>query len=145
MVPTRAGRTIEAMTNTTTTQPTSTTDLEAVIDRYVESFGEADAAERTALARATWTDDGQLVDPLIDARGPEAISAAIGDLRAQMPDHSLTRTTTIDAHHDHARFGWSVVAPDGTVAISGIDVVTIADDGRLRTAIGFFGVPDDLG
>ncbi len=55
-----------------------------------------------------------------------------------MPGHSLSRTTAIDAHHDHARFGWAVTGPDGTVALAGIDVVTVAD-GRLRAAIGFFG------
>ena len=80
-----------------------------------------------------------LVDPLIEARGPEAIAAAIGELQEQMPGHSLSRTTAIDAHHDHARFGWAVTGPDGSVALAGIDVATFTADGRLRTAIGFFG------
>ena len=79
------------------------------------------------------------MDPLIDAVGPEAIAAAIGELRDQMPGHSLRMTTEVDAHHDLARFGWTVNAPDGTVAVAGIDVVTFAADGRLQTAVGFFG------
>ena len=29
-----------------------------------------------------------------------------------------------------ARYGWELVAPDGTVAVAGTDVVTVADDGR---------------
>jgi hypothetical protein len=32
-----------------------------------------------------------------------------------------------------------VHAPDGTIAVAGIDVVTIDADGRIQTAIGFFG------
>ena len=32
-----------------------------------------------------------------------------------------------------------VVGPDGTVAVSGIDVGELADDGRLRRITGFFG------
>ena len=62
-----------------------------------------------------------------------------------MPGHSLTRTTVVDAHHDHARFGWTVNGPDGTVAVAGIDVVTFAPDGRIQTAIGFFGDVADVG
>jgi hypothetical protein len=56
-----------------------------------------------------------------------------------MPGHSLARTTVIDAHQDHARFGWTVNAADGSVAVAGIDVVSFAPDGRIRSAIGFFG------
>ena len=109
-----------------------------IIDRYLASWNEPDAASRLEQAQAVWADDGLLVDPLVEAIGPEAIAAAIGALREQMPGHTLVRTTGIDTHHDHARFGWTVVAPDGGVAVAGIDVVTFVD-GRIQTAIGFFG------
>jgi hypothetical protein len=33
------------------------------------------------------------------------------------------------------------VAPDGAVFVAGIDVATVAGDGRLRTITGFFGDP----
>jgi hypothetical protein len=115
------------------------TNIETTIDHYLASWNEPDAGARTEQSRAVWADDGRLVDPLIDAVGPEAIAAAIGELQGQMPGHSLTRTTVVDAHHAHARFGWAVTGPDGTVAVAGIDVVTVAADGRIQTAIGFFG------
>jgi hypothetical protein len=121
----------------TTNETTTTT--ESTIDRYLVMFNEADGAIRTDLAREVFVDDGRLVDPLIDAAGPEQIAAAIGELRDQMPGHSLARTTVVDAHHDHARFGWTVNGPDGSVAVAGIDVVTFAPDGRIQSAIGFFG------
>jgi hypothetical protein len=120
---------------TTVTHPT----MEGTIDRYVVMFNEADDAVRSEQAHAVWVDDGRLIDPLIEADGPDQIAAAIGALRDQMPGHSLTRTTVVDAHHTHARFGWSVTGPDGAVAVAGIDVVTFAPDGRIQTAIGFFG------
>ena len=122
-----------------TTNDTTTT--EATIDRYLVMFNEADGTTRTELAREVFADDGRLVDPLIDAAGPQQVAAAIGQLRDQMPGHSLTRTTVVDAHHTHARFGWTVNGPDGTVAVAGIDVVTFASDGLIQTAIGFFGDP----
>jgi len=121
-----------------TTENTTITP-EATIDRYVVMFNEADDAIRTDLGREVFVDDGRLVDPLVDAVGPEQIATAIGGLRDQMPGHSLARTTAVDAHHDQARFGWTVNGPDGSVAVAGIDVVTFDADGRIRTAIGFFG------
>lgn len=84
-----------------------------------------DDAVRAELSQAIWADDGRFVDPLVDATGPTAIAAAIGSLRDQMPGHTLARTTAVDVHHDCARFGWTVHAPDG----------------RLRQVWGFFGDP----
>jgi hypothetical protein len=124
----------------TTQNPTITPDtIEAAIDRYVEMFNEPDDVVRAELGKDVFADDGRLVDPLVDATGPVQIAAAIGALRAQMPGHSLARTTVVDTHHDHARFGWAVGGPDGTVAVAGIDVVTFAADGRIQSAVGFFG------
>jgi hypothetical protein len=125
----------------TTENPTITTDstIEGTIDRYVTMFNEPDDATRGELAKDVFVDDGHLVDPLVDATGPAHIAAAIGVLRDQMPGHSLARTSVVDAHHDQARFGWAVGAPDGTVAVAGIDVVTFDADGRIQTAVGFFG------
>ena len=34
--------------------------------------------------------------------------------------------------------GWAVNAPDGSLAVAGIDVITFSD-GRIHTALGFFG------
>ena len=123
-------------TNGTTQEVTST---EVTIDRYLSMWNEPDAGARAEQVYAVVTDDARLVDPLIDATGPDRVAVAIGELRAQMPGHSLTRTTAVDAHHDQARFGWTVKAPDGSVAVAGIDVVTFAADGRIQSAIGFFG------
>lgn len=126
-----------------TTNDTTITDtqasVEAAIDRYLVMWNEADDAVRADQARVVFADDGRLTDPLIDATGPEQVAAAIGALREQMPGHSLTRTSAVDAHHTHARFGWTVNGPDGSVAVAGIDVVTFAPDGRIESAIGFFG------
>jgi len=123
-------------TNGTTQEVTTT---EATLDRYLAMWNEPDDAARAEQVYAIVTDDARLVDPLLDATGPDRIAAAISELRDQMPGHSLTRTTAVDAHHDQARFGWTVNAPDGSVAVAGIDVVSFAPDGRIESAVGFFG------
>jgi len=124
---------------TTEATPTEATPTEATLDQYLAMWNEPDDAARAEQVYAIVTDDARLVDPLLDATGPDGIAVAIGALRNQMPGHSLTRTTSVDAHHDQARFGWTVNAPDGSVAVAGIDVVTFAPDGRIQSAVGFFG------
>ena len=116
----------------------TTTNIQETIDRYLTAWNEADPDLRCEQLRAIVTPDARLIDPLIEAVGPDAIAAAIGGLRDQMPGHSLTQTTATDVHHDYARFGWVVNAPDGSVAVAGIDVLTFVD-GRIHTALGFFG------
>ncbi len=122
-----------------TTMTDSDTTVEAAIDRYLVMWNEGDGNVRSEQAHAVFTQDGRLTDPLLDAVGPEQIATAIGGLRDQMPGHWLTRTTAVDVHHHHARFGWTVNGPDGAIALAGIDVVTFAPDGRIQSALGFFG------
>ena len=121
------------------TTNTNTTTLEATIDRYIDSWNETDAAARHAICREVWADDGRYVDPLVDATGPRAIADALGGLQAQFPGHRVERVTGIDAHHDQARFGWTISGPDGSVVFAGVDIVATKDDGRLQTIAGFLG------
>ena len=98
---------------------------------------ETDATIRAELAHAVFADDGRLVDPLIEAEGPEQVAAAVGQLQDQMPGHALTRTTVADAHHTYARFGWTVNGPDGTVAVDELDFV--APSGQITVLVGTSG------
>ena len=97
-----------------------TTTTEATIDQedLRRCSNEADGTIRTEVACEVFADDGLFgFHLLIDAGGAEQVAAAIGELRDQMPGHSLTRTTVVHAHHDHARFGWQL-APNAPRAPS---------------------------
>jgi hypothetical protein len=124
------------MTNTTTTTNPTTTNL---IDTHLAAYGEADAERRAALIAEVWHADGSLIDPPFDGTGREAIAAMTDVVLAHYPGHAFRRTTVVDAHHTFARYGWELVAPDGTVAVGGTDIVELAADGRLGRIIGFFG------
>ena len=112
---------------------------ETVIDRHLDAYGEPDADRRAALLAETWTDDGELVDPPLDASGRAAISDMAAAVQSHYPGHTFRRTSAVDTHHGYARYEWELVAPDGTVALTGLDVATIAEDGRLRRVVGFLG------
>ena len=125
------------MTDTTTAA--TGLDLEATIDAHLAGYCEPDPDRRLELLQSVWTADGRLFDPPFDATGPDGVAALVDAVLAHYPDHTFRRTTVVDVHHAYARYGWELVAPDGTVAVSGTDIVTLDDDGRIVTVGGFFG------
>lgn len=118
-----------AMTDTTTT----------TVDTYLAAWNEEDPAARAQLAAAAWSDDGRYVDPMFEATGHAGFSDLAAGVHAGYPGARFRRTTAVDAHHDEVRFGWELVAADGSTIVAGIDVGRIAADGRLASITGFFG------
>jgi hypothetical protein len=114
-------------------------DLETVIDTYLSAWNETDSTARAALIAKAWADGAQLVDPPAAGVGADGINQIADALHGQFPRHQFRRASAIDAHHDAFRFAWELVAPDGSVTLSGLDVGQLAPDGRLSRITGFFG------
>lgn len=133
------------MTDTATpTAATATTALHpdavtAAVDAYLAALNETDGDRRATATIQAWTDDGTYCDPLSAVAGPEAISAMVGAIHEQFPGQSFRRTSAIDGHHDVHRFAWELADDAGTVTVGGIDIATIAPDGRLAAITAFFG------
>lgn len=118
---------------------TTALDLDTIVDTYLEAYGEPDPTRRAELIAQVWSIDGALVDPPLDAQGHAAISEMAAAVQAHFPGHAFRRTTALDAHHDVARYAWELLAPDGTPALTGLDVATFDADGRLVRISGFLG------
>jgi hypothetical protein len=103
-----------------------------------------DAVCRAELISQVWVAEGRLVDPPLAAEGHDGISDMAAALQQQFAGHRFRRVSGIDEHHDQFRFAWELVGPDGTVAVSSMDVGELAEDGRLRRITGFFGQPQGL-
>jgi hypothetical protein len=114
-------------------------DLTAVVDLHLAAYAEPDRARREALIADAWAPDGQLVDPPLTGSGHDGIADAADALLSQFPGHSFRRSSVVDEHHGELRYGWELVTPDGSVALSGLDVGSLAEDGRLARITGFFG------
>ena len=122
----------------------TTTDLTTTVDTHLAGYCEPDPDARRALLAQAWAADGELVDPPLDARGRDGIVALVDAVLEHFPGHRFQRTSAVDAHHDVARYTWSLVAPDGTPAVTGLDIATLDADGRLTKVVGFFGdIPTD--
>lgn len=134
------------MTNTDTKAHTGTpttnidrADPTSVVDAWLTAYAEPDVAVRRALIAQTWTTDGKLVDPPFEGTGHDELSGLADVVLTHYAGHTFRRTTKVDAHHGFARYGWELVGPDGSVAVAGLDVIRLADDGKLAGAVGFFG------
>ena len=129
------------MNDTLITDPTTdpVAHLTQVIDTHLEAYCLADAARRAELVARVWDPAGSLVDPPFDGTGHEAIAGMTDVVLTHYAGHRFERTTAIDAHHGIARYGWALVGPDGSAAVTGTDVAEIGPDGRLVRVVGFFG------
>jgi hypothetical protein len=115
------------------------TDLSETVDTYLSGWNETDPQRRATLIESVWAVSGRLIDPPNAATGQDEISDMAAALQSQFPDHHFVRTSGIDEHHHHFRFTWDLVASDGSIALSGVDVGELADDGTIVRITGFFG------
>jgi hypothetical protein len=114
------------------------TDVTDLVDAYVASWNESDAAVRTRLVEQAWAEQGRYLDPLLDLTGHEALATLAPVLEQHYPGHRIGRTGDVDQHHNVFRFTWELTGPDGAVVIAGLDVGVLADDGRISAIAGFF-------
>ena len=124
---------------TSTTSTDTIPAIDEIVDAHLAGYCEADATRRAALLAGAWDPQGRLVDPPMEATGPDAIAGLTDVVLQHYPAHTFRRTTVVDQHHEFARYGWALVGPDGAVAVTGIDVVRVGADGRLAGIVGFFG------
>jgi hypothetical protein len=114
-------------------------DITTVVDDYLAAWNERDEQRRAELIERAWAPDGKLIDPPFDGEGHEGISQMASVMHEHYAGHRFERSSGVDMHHDHLRFAWKLIGPDGAVAVSGIDVADLAQDGRLARVVGFFG------
>lgn len=111
---------------------------ESAVARYFEAWNTGDPQALAKAVGAAWTADGSYTDPLADVSGHEQIAALIAGAHEQFPGFAFRLSGAVDGHHDIARFTWELVSDrDGSAPVAGFDVITLADDGRIRGVHGF--------
>jgi hypothetical protein len=119
-----------------------TTELNTLVNRYIEAWNEADADRRRELVAEVWTEDGTYLDPLMSGAGHDSIATMIALAQQQFPGHRFELSFGPDAHNDRVRFAWRLHGPEGDSPVAaGVDFGTVADDGRLSSVTGFLESP----
>jgi hypothetical protein len=114
-------------------------DVTKTVDTYLAMWNETDPGRRAQLIERAWTDTGRYLDPMLEAEGHAALGEMVAGVQAKFPGHRFRRVSGVDTHHDQLRFAWELAAPDRSVVVAGIDIGTLAPDGRLQRITGFFG------
>ena len=113
------------------------TDVQRVIERYIDVWNATDPARRRELIGKVFTEDAGYSDPLAAVRGHDAIDQLVTAAQAQFAGLQFSLGGPIDAHHDQARFTWHLSAPGiEEPVVIGFDVA-ILNDGRVRDVYGF--------
>jgi SnoaL-like domain len=108
-----------------------------LIDSYLATWNETDPAARRKLVDTVFAENARYVDPMGEAAGRDAIDATVGAVQAQFPGLVFRLAGPIDAHHQQARFTWSLGADGAEPIVVGFDVAVAGEDGRLTTVWGF--------
>jgi hypothetical protein len=113
------------------------TDYTDIAHRYVAAWNETDPTARRDRVADLWTDDASYVDPLAEVQGHDGLHALIGGVHQQFPSFTFRLVGDVDGHHDQARFRWELGPGEGPAPVAGFDVVTLADDRRIASVLGF--------
>ena len=113
--------------------------IDEAVATYCAAWDEPDRGRRRALLEASVTADIAYVDPTVDLTGIARLVDHIDTVSARFPGSRLVLTSAVDLHHGLARFSWRRILADGTARPESLDIVEIAEDGRLSRVIGFFG------
>jgi hypothetical protein len=113
-------------------------NINEVVVRYVAAWNERDPKRRRDLVAKTRREDGIYRDAHRHGEGHEAIDAMIDAAQRQFPGYRIALKSGIEAHSGYARFSWAAGgAPDAPLYLGGTDFVVVADDGRLKSVVGF--------
>jgi SnoaL-like domain len=112
-------------------------DTDTLVNNYIAMWNETDPDRRRELVAQTVSSDADYVDPVMEGSGVDGISTMIGAAQTQFPGHRFTLLAGPEGHHDRVRFTWSLAADGGAPVAIGVDFVSLADDGRMRSITGY--------
>jgi hypothetical protein len=115
-------------------------DIQDIVDAYGAAWNEPDEEKRRRLLEKAWADDGALVEAERTVVGRDAMLDLIDTFQKERPWARMEFTSEPEEHHGSLRITWAVVDPDGTAVEEGVDFGELADDGRLRKIVSFFGL-----
>ncbi|MEU5428646.1 nuclear transport factor 2 family protein [Streptomyces olivoreticuli] len=114
------------------------TQYETAVARYFEAWNTTGADALAKAVAAAWAEDGSYTDPLAEASGHDRVAAVIAGAHEQFPGFEFRPLGQVDGHHGVARFRWELVSlADGSAPVAGSEVLTLAEDGRIRSVLGF--------
>ena len=106
--------------------------------QYIACWNEHDAVKRRRLIAQTWAEAGVYVDAHRNAKGQDALDAMLAKAQETYPGFRLRLIGKIEAHSRFVRFSWAAGGTDeAPLYLGGTDFVTLGEDGRASSVVGF--------
>lgn len=113
-------------------------NVNELVARYIATWNERLPDRRRMLVATTWTENGTYTDAHRHGAGHDEIDRMIETAQKHFPGYRLGLVSGIEAHNDHVRFSWAAGgSSEAPLYLAGTDFAEIADDGRLRSVVGF--------
>jgi SnoaL-like domain len=105
---------------------------------YIACWNEHDAIKRRNLIAQTWAEAGGYVDAHRNAKGQDALDAMLAKAQETYPGYRLRLVSKIEGHSRFVRFSWAAGGTDeAPLYLGGTDFVTLGEDGRAVSVVGF--------
>ena len=128
------------------------TELQSLVDRYVAIWNEPSAERRREAVAALWTEDALhlllppkavrdsaatlSVEAIFQSRGHRELETRVTRAYEEFVaagEFSFRSKNDAQRLNDVVKFRWEMVSKTGEVAGVGLEILTLAADGRVRT------------
>jgi len=109
------------------------------VDIWFAAWAETDAGTREAMLASVADPSVQFRDPFSCVDGLSELIPHIGAAQRFMPGMTLVRDGDVRHCQGTVLANWKAVGPDGSPRGQGTNVFQMASDGRIASAIGFWG------
>lgn len=113
----------------------TTTNLETLIDAYLEIWNESVAAVRRETIDRVWAEDAYFVDPTQSSTGRDELNALIDGFHQTFPEH---RCELVAGSQHGNIFRWGLVSPAGDTLVIGEDTIQVNEAGLIQSVTGTF-------
>ena len=115
----------------------SNMEAKLLIERYFEAWNTADNSMSRDLWENVWAKEGAFIDARSTYIGLESVYEHLLEYQKQIPDHKFVVTSEIDNYKNILRYTWSLLTPENTVRMEGMDVIDLTAQGKIQRALGF--------
>ena len=117
---------------------TSGMNVNQWVVHYIACWNEHDAVKRRRLVAQTWAEAGAYMDAHRNAKGQDALNAMLAKAQETYPGFRLRLISKIEAHGGFMRFSWAAGGTEeAPLYLGGTDFVTLGEDGRAVSVVGF--------
>jgi hypothetical protein len=110
----------------------------SIVSRYCKAWSTIDPEERKRAIEEIWAEGGEYLDSQpVRVTGRDALGEEIVKFQKQFPGARF-QCSAVRAHHGFIGYEWSMVMPDGSESLKGIDFGEVDSVGRLVRIVSFF-------